>query len=253
VARWKKSTIEPTGVELLRSWAAASGGAPVGVSSRLRDVAEDLAVAADHRPDDLRSAVSRFGWQAGNDGWSLPDISRWLETLARIGAPTAKGLLTFDMGMAMCAAWADGFLHGASHDDCLDPTTGLARPSVLHLRLRQVYEHCAALGVQPDMVYALVVVDASLTAHPLLERNAARVALAMETRRLFSSGETVVGNGDRVLVLASRTAELDDRVAILGAALHTHGLLRHDPIVTWVERLPTQADELRLFVRDVTA
>jgi hypothetical protein len=253
MARWNKSRTERTGVELLRAWAAASGGAPIGVSSRFRDTAEDLVIAADRRPDDLRAAVARFGWQAGDDGWPLPEISRWLETLARMGGPAAKGLLTFEMGMALSAGWADGFLHGASQDDCIDPTTGLARASVLQLRLHQIYEHCGALGVAPDLVYALVVVDASLADHPILERNAARVALATETKRLFASGETVAVHGDRVLVLASRTPELEDRVAILGAALHTHSMLRHDPISTWVERLPTQANELRPFMSDLTA
>ena len=155
--------------------------------------------------------------------------------------------------MALSAGWADGFLHGASRDDCLDPTTGLARVSVLELRLRQVYEHCAALGVEPDLVYALVVVDASLVEHALFERNAARVALADEVRSLFGSGETIAGHGDRVLVLVSRTPELDDRVAILDAAVHTHSLLRHDPIATWVERLPPNAEGLRRFVDDLTA
>ena len=56
-----------------------------------------------------------------------------------------------------------------------------------------------------------------------------------------------------MLVLASRTPELADRVAILGAALHTHGLLRHDPVSTWVERLPADAADLRAFVDDLTA
>ena len=178
----RKHSVERTGVELLRAWAAASGGAPVGVSGRLRDAAEDLAIAADRRPGDLVAAASRFGWQAGDDGWPLAEIARWLETLARISGPSGKGLLTYEVAVALSAGWADGFLHGASRDDCLDPTTGLARVSVLELRLRQVYEHCAALGVEPDLVYALVVVDASLVDHALFERNAARVALADEVR-----------------------------------------------------------------------
>ena len=84
-------------------------------------------------------------------------------------------------------------------------------------------------------------------------RSAARVALAGETRKLFAAGETVAIHNDRVLVLASRTPELADRVAILGAALHTHGLLRHDPVSAWVERLPTDAADLRAFVEDLTA
>jgi hypothetical protein len=253
VALRRKHSVERTGVELLRAWAAAAGGAPVGVSGRLRDAAEDLAVAVDRRPDDLTNAITRFGWQAGEDGWPLAEISRWLETLARVGGPGGRRLLTFDAAMALSAGWADGFLHGAAHDDCLDPTTGLARVSVLELRLRQVYEHCAALGVEPDLVYALVVVDASLTDHPVFERNAARVALAHEVGTLFGSGETVAGHGDRVLVLVSRTPDLDDRVAILDAAVHTHSLLRHDPIATWIERLPAGAEELHRFVGDLTA
>jgi hypothetical protein len=253
VALRRKHAVERTGIELLRAWAAASGGAPVGVSGRLRDAAEDLAIAVDRRPDQLMAAVGRFGWQAGADGWPLAEISRWLEALARIGGPAAKGLLTFDVAMALSAGWADGFLHGATGDECLDPTTGLARVGVLQLRLRQVYEQCAALGVEPDLVYALVVVDASLADHPVLERNAARVALGNETKALFASGETVAADGDRLLILVSRTAELLDRVAILDAALHTHPLLRHDPIATWVERLPSSADGLPRFVDDVTA
>ena len=253
MARRKKGTVERTGVELLCAWSAASGGAPPGVSARLRDVAQDLALAADRGDADLPGAVRRFGFQAGSDGWVLPEIACWLETLARIGGPPARGLLTFDMGMALSAAWADGFLHGAGQEDCVDPTTGLARTGVLALRLRQVYDHCASLHLQPDLVYALVVIDASLAEHPPIERNAARVALATETRSLFSTGETVAIQGDRVLVLASRTPELEDRVAVLGAALHTHALLRHDPIATWVERLPTEAADLRAYLIDMTA
>ena len=92
-----------------------------------------------------------------------------------------------------------------------------------------MYDQCASLGVQPDLVYALVVVDASLMEHPPIERNAARVALATETKKLFAAGETVAIHDDRVLVLASRTPELADRVAILGAALHTHALVAPRP------------------------
>jgi hypothetical protein len=176
-----------------------------------------------------------------------------VEALADSGGGSARALLTFDAGMALSAGWADGFLHGADQDDCIDPTSGLARLGVLQLRLQQVYDHCSSLGVQPDLVYALVVVDASLTAHPPLERNAARVALGAETKKLFSAGETIAIHGDRVLVLASRTPELADRVSILGAALHTHALLRHDPVSTWVERLPADAGDLRAFVDDLSA
>ena len=223
----------------LRAWAAASGGAPVGVSGRLRDAAEDLAIAADRRPGDLVAAASRFGWQAGDDGWPLAEIARWLETLARISGPSGKGLLDLRgrrgavgrVGRRVPPRRRPGRLPRPDHAawpasassscDCAR-STSTAPP----------------LGVEPDLVYALVVVDASLVEHPLFERNAARVALADEVRALFGTGETVAGHGDRVLVLVSRTPELDDRVAILDAAVHTHSLLRHDPIATWVERLP---------------
>ena len=64
VALRRKNTVERTGVELLRAWAAASGGAPPGVSARLRDVAEDLAVAADRatgRPPGRRAPLRVAG------------------------------------------------------------------------------------------------------------------------------------------------------------------------------------------------
>jgi hypothetical protein len=253
VLRRRPRTTEHSGAELLRAWSAATGGAPAGTSARLRDAAEDLAVAVDRRHSDVRAAVARFGWQAGNDGWPLPEISRWIESLAEISGPGGRSLLTFATGMALSAAWTDGFLHGAQQDDCIEPTTGLARLSVLQLRLQQVYDHCAALGVEPDLVYALVVVDASLADHPQIERNAARVALASEARSLFSTGETLVCHGDRLLVLASRTPELADQVTVLDAALHSHALLRYDSISTWVERLPAEAKDIAAFLTDVTA
>jgi hypothetical protein len=253
VLRRRARTTERTGAELLRAWSAATGGAPPGTSPRLRDAAEDLAIAVDRRPGDLQSALTRFGWQAGNDGWPLAEISRWVESLAEVGGPGGRGLLTFEMGMALSAAWTDGFLHGAQQDDCIEPTTGLARLSVLQLRLQQVYEHCAALGVDPDLVYALIVVDASLVEHPQLERTAARVAMAAEAKTLFSTGETLVCHDDRLLILASRTPELSDRVAVLDAALHSHPLLRYDPITTWVERLPSGVKDVSAFLADITA
>ena len=82
-------------------------------------------MAADRRPADLPGAVRRFGWQAGADGWPLHEIARWVEALADSGgALGAERLLTFDAGMALSAGWADGFLHGADQDDCIDPTSG---------------------------------------------------------------------------------------------------------------------------------
>ena len=253
MATRRKQTVERTGPELLRAWAAANGGAPPGVSGRLRDAAEDLAIAVDRRPSHVSAAISRFGWQAGTDGWPLTEVSRWVETLVRASGAQGRGLLGFDAAVALSMGWADGFLHGASANGCIDPTTGLARVEVLDVRLRQVYEHCAALGVEPDLAYALVVVDASLGAHPVIERNAARVAVAAATTALFNSGETVAADGDRVLILASRAAELEDRVTILLAGLHTHALLRHDPIAAWIERLPARAEGLPRFVEDLTA
>ena len=92
------------------------------------------------------------------------------------------------------------------------------------------------LGVQPDLVYALVVVDASLMEHPPIERNAARVALATETKKLFAAGETIAIHDDRVLVLASRASSQTGWRS--SARRCTRALLRHDPVSTWVERLP---------------
>ncbi len=247
---WKR---EVSGAELLGAWAAAVGGPPPGMSARLRDASEDLAFAAVGRSVDVNGAMSRFGWQAGHDGWPLTEVRRWVEVLASIGPIGTSGLLTFELGLSLSVGWADGFLHGAHQDDCVEPTTGLAQLGVLQLRLQQVYEQCRALGVDPDLAYAVVVVDAALGDHPVFERSAARVALATETKGLFNTGETVAIHGERVLILASRTAELDDRVVLLAAAVHTHPLLRHDHIEIWVEHLPSRPELLSPFLVDVTS
>jgi hypothetical protein len=238
----------------LRVWAAAVGGPPPGVSRQLKEAASDLALAVDRQADSgsVKSAVSRFGWRAGHDGWPLTEIARWVEALATLDGARSP-LLSFDAGLALSAGWSEGFLHGASQQDCIEPTTGLARLGVLQLRLQQVYEQCAALGIEPDLAFALVVVDASFDDHVLFERNAARVALAGEIKALFDTGETVAIHGDRVLILASRTVELNDRVSLLDAAVHTHPLLRRDHIASWVEHLPAAADLLPPFLADVVS
>jgi len=251
--RQRTSRRRSAGESLRRAWVAAAGGPPPGVSARLHEAADDLARAAEGRRDDLKGAVSRFGWQAGNDGWPLSEVARWVEALAEVGGNRARELLTFDQGMALAAGWADGFLHGAHQADCVDPTTGLAQFGVLQLRVHQAYEQCGALGIEPDLAYILVIVDAGLHEHPTFERNAARVALADQTKSLFNTGETVAVQADRLFILASRTPDLADRVTLLDAALRTHPLLRHDHISIWEEQLPGAPERVARFLQDVTA
>src|SRR4051794_8427629 len=147
----------------------------------------------------------RFGARLGTDGWALEDLAKWVTQLAGHAGAAGEALTTFAAGVALATGWADGFLAGSYEDGCTDPLTGLATPAGLALRLRQVYDQCAALGLDPRVAYALLVISVELPARSPLVRDAARVMLADRVAATFATGETACAAGDVICVLPPRT------------------------------------------------
>jgi hypothetical protein len=86
---------------------------------------------------------------------------------------------------------------------------------------------------------------------PHLLRDSAIVLLGDCVREQFGNGETIARTGARVLVAASRTPALADRVALLGERLASYPLLIDAGAQAWVEELPERAAAVDAFVLDL--
>jgi hypothetical protein len=235
--------------QLMAEWARK---APLGSGTDLHECAEELVETLAYDRARISSALARFGRQAGTDGWTLGDVSSWLEALISLGDATSRPLTGFDAGTALASGWAEGFLRGATVDGCLDPATGLVTLPVLRVRLDQVDDQCRSLGLDPADVYALVVVDLVLPGVGPLRRHALHASLAEEVRAVFHSGETLAIHGGRVLVLASRTPDLPVKIGCLERRVREHAVLRHRYVLAWIEPLPTRFVALDAFLAEVT-
>jgi GGDEF domain-containing protein len=210
----------------------------------------DPAEAADvidtlrERPADLSGALARFGRCLGAEGWPLDELSGWIDELAAMAGDGGAGLSDFDAGVALGQGWAEGFVHGAHAEACVDALTGLATAGVLRVRLSQVFDKCRALDLDPARSYAIVVVDAGGIVGQPLTRDAVLIALADRVRDVFATGETVCRAGDRILVLTPLEPELPARVE--GFTPHLGA-----GVMAWTEALPDDGGQLDGFLLDL--
>jgi hypothetical protein len=253
MARLSLRRITRTPDDTLRRWTAVLAGIVDLDRARLRGYAAALVEEVHARPGSVEGALARFGRSAGADGWPLADVATWIGALAEVAGREAVSLRGFRSGIAVAKGWAEGFLHGSREDACMDPLTGLATLPVLELRLGQVYEQCAALGIDAPAAFALIVVDVDLGGRPPLVREAARVLMAERIKTLFRSGETAAEAHGPMAVLVSRTPELAGRVRELQAALSALPVLGGAAALVWVEELPGDARQLRRFVLELAA
>ena len=240
--------------DLLSQWLTVVLAGSRGDALRVEDACRDVVDAFGTNDEVLISgALTRFGRQLGAQGWALIDITRWITDLSGLAGESGTVLNRFDAGVALAEGWADGYMQGSRSGECVDGLTGLVTLSVLRLRLRQVYEQCAALGVAPEQVYCLAVVDTDLTDRLPLEREAAMVVVAEQTREKFKSGETLAIKDGRILVLASRTDATRNALLDLLGAVKIYPLLSGGCVFGWLEDLPTGGELLDTYLLDVAA
>ena len=221
--------------------------------SHVLAAADRLVTSVLHEPARTTQSLTWFASTLGSAGWDLGTVAALVDRLAGLLAAAGEPhpeLSAFDAGSVAGRGWANGYLPIVTSESCTDSLTGLATLGVLSWRLRQVYDQCGALGVDPVRMYALAVLDV-VCGGSLLARDIARVATAGLARQRFCAGETVVATGNRFLALASRTAELDDQVAVLAAEVRCHAALAEATVMAWVEPLPTRADEIDRYLFDV--
>ena len=239
---------DPAWPDVLVAWCGAVR--PEGDAATFAEHAAALLETLDQHRALTGAALERFGRALGAEGWPLDPIAGWLRTLALIAPHHAEGLAGFDAATALARGWASGFVRGAEESAVVDPTTGLCTPAVLAVRLREVFDQCRSLGVDPRFAYALGMIDIGPGAP--LAHCAEGAVLGLIVTATFTSGETCAALDTRVAVLAPRTDELTHglrRVELLAAEDH---LLRRSSVVTWIEELPDDASVLDVYLVDLT-
>lgn len=192
------------------------------------------------------AACAVVGRSMACDGASLGEALSGLRTTYAVLGDAAPD---FSATEALSVAWSEAtleFLHDLS---CEDPLTGLASLAHLRTRLAELYREAEREGLRMREEHALVVVDvARARTHDRpddgysapFSRALTLAAVADAARTVFSGGETV-GRvaADRAVVLARRTPDLPESVAILRATCDDLAL---DGVRAWVEGLPEDPD-----------
>jgi hypothetical protein len=181
-------------------------------------------------------ALAAVGAAAGRDGRALDLVWDWLRALfRRLPRAQQAELDQRALAEAVAAAWVHGILEGSS-------VTGLGRsPALLELRLRQIYDHCASLGLLADEQYALVVVEVTGAgaASEWLPGVVHRMADALGRHEVVS-----VLRSDRVAMVVARHPSVATAVQQVHTRLEELPALRHAVIRAWIEPLAPDPSHL---------
>ena len=249
--RLRRSPSRPGPSELFTQWSGAVRPPDAFADPQIASAATDLVAALLERPLEVDAALERFGRRAGASGWTLVDAAEWIDRLARTATAESAPLRRFDAAIALAQGWITGFVHVLHDRGATDPNTGLPTVAVLGVRLRQVYDQCASLGIRTESAFSLLIADVELSAFPPLLREAIQLLMAERVRETFNSGETVCMASGTIVVLVSRTPDLPGRMALLEASLRTVSLLEDAPLVIWLEDLPPSPERIDHLLLDV--
>jgi hypothetical protein len=239
--------------DLSDRWIASVLASVRGETQTVETACHDLVDALTTRPEQLDGALTRFGRELGGEGWLLTELTTWIGDLASVAGTVGLPLRRFEAGAAVAQGWADGYLYGLQTFDCTDSLTGLVTLPVLRLRLGQIYDQCAALGVATDQVYCLAIIDTDFGDRSPLERDAAMVVIGDQVLRSYGSGETAAVKDGRVLILISRIEATYGNFRDLLAQLHVYPLLTGGHVVGWIEELPSSLGLVDRYLGDLAA
>ena len=212
----------------------------------LRALANDLVRSLAGPVPATVAALEAFGSRVGADGWPLDQVSRWLNLLAAVAPHHATVLRSFAGGSAVAMGWAASFVRGATERIVIDPASGLSTPAVLTVRVHHLYALCADLGIPTHLAHAIGVIDVARDATGLV---AAAVGRAVSS--VFRSGETCAWLGGRVAVLDAHTSRLGDKLRQVEDVGRADAVLAQRCVITWIEELPQNADDLDAYLADL--
>lgn len=224
--------------------------------ARIADYTADVVETLFVRPDGIGGALARFGHRLGSEGWPLEQVSCWIDWLAEICSnPPSNYLRSFASGVSLAHGWTEGNLRGMRAEECFDAVTGLCTMAVLRLRLQQVFEQCAALGLEPNWLHRLVIIDADVadcTGISTLEADAVMVVLADLVQQRFVAGETIAREGGRIFVLVNNAEQITERLASVLEATRDRSLFRAARVIGWVEDLPAASAQIDRYMADLS-
>jgi hypothetical protein len=177
-----------------------------------------------------------LGTKAGRDGHPLDQVWVWLQGLfEHLPRAQRAGLDERALAVAIAGGWAQGVL------DAIGESGPDHSPALLELRLRQLYEHCSALGLRAVEQYALVVVDVTGAGAPA----AWLPDVVREMVGTFGQHEAVaVLRPDRVAIVVARHPSTAGAVQDLHRRLGAIPALRAAVIRAWVEPLAPDPSHL---------
>ncbi|MEY2400830.1 MAG: hypothetical protein QOJ08_941 [Ilumatobacteraceae bacterium] len=218
----------------------------------LNDAAADVVETLHNRRRGLRGALRRMGNTVGDLGWPLEQLNTWIAELATATTRSQRAeLRTFESATALAEGWAERYVRGAHSGACIDAVTGLGTPSVLRLRLKEIYQHCRTFDIAPNDAYCFVVIDADTDDLPAFERDAVMITTAGVIGEVFNHGETVIRHRGRVIVLASKSESTRHRTTVLIDALDDAPITRSVDIAVWTDELPQSTMELDRHLRQL--
>lgn len=180
------------------------------------------------------AALQRFGRRLGLLGMLLEEVAASVDRLTVL-TPGSRCLQTFSAGISLASGWSYGHLYGAHEADCVDGLTGLATLGVLRLRIEQVADQSAWLGVALEQSYCIVVIDTDVGATDVFESEIAMMSIAEQLRSHYCAGETITRFGGRILVLASNSERTRSQLLDVLADVRTLSLPSTTRVFGWIE------------------
>ena len=196
----------------------------------------------------MSEALTAVGHRGGFDGYQLDEVADWIGLLLPVTRRRMRRSVRRFAGACLLAdAWAAGRLAAGS-------SAGGEHLGQLESRLRELYEHCAALGVRVERQVALAVV--ALDGLPGCEESRATALAEAEAaaRRVFNAGESIVVlDVGRVLILAERTPSLAFRTRRVAQAVQRTLPFEGVVVRHWIEPLPPDRAHLAGHLQIVAA
>ena len=216
------------------------------------DAAAEVVESLHTRRRGLRGSLRRMGNAMGDLGWPLEQLNTWIAELAILSSRSHRAeLRSFESVAALAEGWAERYVRGAHSGACIDAVTGLGTPTVLRMRLKEIFQHCRTFGITPSEAYCFVVIDADTDDLAPFERDAVMITTAGVVGEVFQHGETVIRHRGRIIVLASKSDATRVWTAMLTEALHDAPITRSADLAVWTDELPVSTIDLDRHLRDL--
>jgi GGDEF domain-containing protein len=218
----------------------------------IMDAAAEVVETLHTRRRGLRGSLRRMGNAMGDLGWPLEQLNVWIAELSLMSSRSHRAeLRSFESATALAEGWAERYVRGAHSGASTDAVTGLGTPTVLRMRLKEIFQHCRTFGITPTDGFCFVVVEADTDDLAPFERDAVMITMAGVVGEVFQHGQTVIRHRGRVIVLAGKTESTRIRTGQLIEALEAAPITRAADLTVWTDELPESPMDLDRHLREL--